>query len=84
MKEPELAHRQLGQAAARKLVQAVNTMLLVDDFNSLVRSGFGQIHRLKGNRRGQWSIKLDNRLRLLVAPDPTFTTVTIIGIVDYH
>ena len=72
--------------------------ILASDNLAVLKSLYGHCHALKGNRKGQWALNLDNPYRLIFEPidDPLpksengwinlekITTVRILEIGDYH
>ena len=82
--DPQRAKRDLGVRAALTLKTIADTIENTQDFRELVRLKRFNMHRLTGDRRHQWAMRLSSGLRLIVQPDATYSVTIVIEIVDYH
>ena len=76
-------HGQNVDRAFRKVMQAIRMAV---DIRDLAAIRALRLERLKGKRRHQWSLRLNDQWRLIIefeggGPD---TVVSVIEIVDYH
>ena len=78
------ARRKLGHRAALTFEEVIGAIDRADDFRELVALRPSGMHRLTGDRRTQWAIRLSGKLRLIVQPDSSFSVTIIVEIVDYH
>lgn len=60
------AEREWGAAVARRYVQRVNLLHTVETVQDLSATRALRFHELKGDRRGQYALGLDRRMRLIV------------------
>lgn len=69
--------------AYRKRIQIIDA---APDERALYAMTSLRFEKLKGDRVGQWSMRLNDRWRLIVrlVKKPTGKTVAVIEIVDYH
>ena len=81
---PRRSRRKLGRRAALTLENIIDTIVSTPDFRELVASSPQGMHRLSGDRRMQWAMRLSGNLRLIVQPDSTYSVTIIVEIVDYH
>ena len=82
--DPLRARRRLGHRAALTFEEAIGAIKRANDFREFAVSRQFGVHRLTGDRRMQWAIRLSGNLRLIVQPDSTFSVTIIVEIVDYH
>lgn len=82
--DPRRARRELGHRAALTLKTIADTIERTQDFRELVQLRRFNMHRLTGDRRHQWALRLTGGLRLIVQPDATYSVTIVIEIVDYH
>ena len=83
-KNPKRARRKLGHRAALTFEDIINAIDRATDFRELVARSPANMHRLTGDRRSQWAMRLSGKLRLIVQPDSTYSVTIIVEIVDYH
>ena len=93
--QPALAQRKLGKSCSKKLQSRLADLMAARTVRELIT---GDPHPLKGNRSGEFSVKLEggNRLVFIVANEPvpfnpdgsidwsSVTRVCIVFIGDYH
>jgi proteic killer suppression protein len=64
-RDSKQAIREYGEAVAKRYVQRINIIKSATDIEELERLPGLNCHPLKGNRAGDWSITLINRMRLI-------------------
>lgn len=62
-----LAVKAYGGQVARKYVQRVNIIKSAQNFDTVKQLPGLDCHPLKGNRKGQWALKLTGFMRLIVS-----------------
>jgi proteic killer suppression protein len=60
-----MAQRSLGKDLARKYIQRVDVLMDADNVPQLLLVPGLKCHQLKGDRKGQWAISLDQSHRLI-------------------
>ena len=60
------AEREWGAAVARRYMQRINLLHAVETVEDLSATRALLFHKLKGERRGQYALSLDRRMRLIV------------------
>ncbi len=83
-KNTKRARRELGHQTALKYEKLIRDIQRASDFRELLASSPQGMHRLTGDRRNQWAMRLSGNLRLVVQPDSTYSVTIIVEIVDYH
>ena len=81
---PRRARRKLGHQTALTYEKLIRDIQRASDFRELVALSPQSMHRLTGNRRGQWAMRLSGNLRLIVQPDASYSVTIVVEIVDYH
>lgn len=81
--EARLMQKRLGADVAKKLQLRIKELERVQAVDDLLR-GTGKWEQLKADRAGQWSARLDKKLRLIVEPDDNDQSAVIIEITNYH
>ena len=81
---PRRARRKLGRRAALTFEKLIRDIRRASDFRELFASSPQSMHRLTGDRRAQWAMRLSGNLRLIVQPDASYSVTIVIEIVDYH
>jgi len=64
-RESKQAIRDFGEAVAKRYVQRINIIKNTSSVEELEQLPALNCHPLKGDRNGEWSIKLINRMRLI-------------------
>jgi len=82
--EHTLARREWGQRVARAYVQRINTLYAAKDMRDLFALRALDLHPLKGDRKGQYAIRLGDRERLIVTFAGAGLTVVRIEEVTQH
>jgi toxin HigB-1 len=59
------AEKAYGKEVARKFIQRINIIKTANDIDELMQLPGLRCHNLKGNRRGQWAVKLTGFHRLI-------------------
>lgn len=83
-REIRLAQREWGQKVGRTYIQRVNTLWAARDGRDLFALKALDMHPLKGDRRGQFAIRLGDRERLIVAFDDDAWTIVSVEEVSKH
>ncbi|MBK7977563.1 MAG: type II toxin-antitoxin system RelE/ParE family toxin [Deltaproteobacteria bacterium] len=83
-REVAVARREWGERVARMYVQRINTLHAARDARDLFALRALDCHPLKGERKGQYAIRLGDRERLIVAFADTELTVVRIEEVSRH
>ena len=83
-KDTKRAKRVLGYRAALTYEKLIRDIQRASDFRELLASSPQTMHRLTGDRRTQWAMRLSGRLRLIVEPDTSYSVTIVVEIVDYH
>jgi|SRR5581483_7342297 len=73
----DVAVRTWGPEVATRYRQRVLSLLYAPGFNDLFGMRSLRLHRLHGERAGQYAIILTNRMRLIVSPSPDGQTVYV-------
>ena len=81
---PRRARRKLGHQAGLKFERLIYDIQRASDFRELVALSPQSMHRLTGDRRAQWAMRLSGNLRLIVQPDASYSVTIVVEIVDYH
>ena len=84
LNNPRRARRKLGHRAALTFEKLIRDIRGASDFRVLLASSPQSMHRLTGDRRAQWAMRLSGNLRLIVQPDASYSVTIVIEIVDYH
>ena len=79
-------HPRMGADLVRSYRKVVGLLYSVGDDQELRAFRALHLEKLKGKRRGQWSLRLRGGDRLIVRfrTDPRGRAVVVIEIVDYH
>ncbi|MFI5197694.1 MAG: plasmid maintenance system killer [Thermoanaerobaculia bacterium] len=83
-REIRLAQREWGQKVGRMYIQRINTLWAARDGRELFTLKALDIHPLKGDRRGQFAIRLGDRERLIVAFEDDAWTIVRVEEVSKH
>ena len=78
------AERAYGKEVSRKYIQRVNIIKQVHDIEELCSLPGLRCHSLRGDRKGQWSIKLTGYYRLLFKLEGEFLEIVQIEEVSKH
>ena len=84
LNNPRRARRKLGRRAALTFEKLIRDIRRARDFRELLASSPQSMHRLTGDRRAQWAMRLSGNLRLIVQPDASYSVTIVVEIVDYH
>lgn len=83
-REIRLAQREWGQKVGRMYIQRINTLWAARDGRELFALKALDMHPLKGDRRGQFAIRLGDRERLIVAFEDDAWTIVRVEEVSKH
>lgn len=83
-REIRLAQREWGQKVGRTYIQRINTLWAARNGRDLFILKALAMHPLKGERRGQHSIRLGDRERLIVAFEDDAWTIVRVEEVSKH
>src|SRR4051794_5601684 len=83
-RELALAKREWGERVARAYVQRVSTLYAAKDMRDLFALRALDLHPLKGERKGQYAIRLGERERLIVTFADMDLTVVRVEEVSRH
>jgi plasmid maintenance system killer protein len=83
-REARLAQREWGPKVGRKYIQRINTLWAAKDGRDLIALQSLALHPLKGDRKGQWSIRLGERERLIVTFENDTWTIVRVEEVSQH
>jgi len=64
-RESKQAIRDFGEAVARRYVQRINAIMHAKNIEEIRSLPGFDCHPLKGDKKGEWSITLINRMRLI-------------------
>lgn len=83
-RELALAKREWGERVARSYVQRVDVLYAAKDMRDLFALRALDLHPLKGERKGQYAIRLGDRARLIVTFANATLTIVRIEEVSQH
>lgn len=83
-RELALARREWGERVALAYVQRINVLYAAKDVRDLFALCSLDLHPLKGDRKGQYAIRLGERARLMLTFSDTELTVIRIEGVNQH
>lgn len=78
------AEKAYGKEVARKFILRVNTIKIARDIEELKTLPALRCHPLKGNRKGQWAIKLTGFYRLIFTLKGKLLEIVLIEEVSKH
>ena len=67
----------LKKSGGKAVTQKIETLLL--ELIAHPKTGTGQVEQLKGDRKGQWSRRIDKKNRLIYPIDDKIVTVEVIS-----
>lgn len=74
-----------GVQLATKIHQRIQELEAADSLHTLLESGIGRCHPLKGNKQGLYAMDLVHPFRLIIQPQNSeLSIVQIMSIEDYH
>jgi plasmid maintenance system killer protein len=83
-RELRMAQREWGPKVGRTYIQRINTIWAAKDGRDLFALRSLDVHPLKGDRRGQCSIRLGERERLIVRFEDDAWTIVSVEEVSRH
>ena len=78
------AVREWGPDVGSRYVERIRAMRRARAFEYLYGFRALDLHPLRGDRRGQYAIRLTGRMRLIVERGDDVETVIVVEVVDYH
>ena len=75
--DPRKAIQKWGKQIGERYIRVVSLIMAVQDFWELYDSPSINLHQLKGNRKGEYSLRLNVQMRLIVEHDERRRTVLI-------
>ena len=78
------AVRAWGPEVGRRYIERVQLLQEAPGLEALYDIRTVGFHPLRGDRRGQFAIRLTGRMRLIVESGPEDGSVTVVEVVDYH
>ncbi len=85
------AKKEYGEVCAKKIIARLNELQAAENLRDIERLKFPGLHWLKGKRKGQAAVKLENPRRLIIEPVGTesrdfrdIEKIIIVEIIDYH
>ena len=79
-----LAVREWGPEVGRRYMERVQLLQEIPSVESLFSIRALGFHPLRGDRRGQFAVRLTGRMRVIVERGPVVGSVTVVEVVDYH
>ncbi len=73
-----------GNSVGRSYITLINAIYAAETLNDLRPLRAYRLHALKGNRQGQYSLKLDDRMSLIVTYDEVCRVVTILEVSKHY
>jgi proteic killer suppression protein len=84
-RERALARREWGERVARAYVQRINVLYAAKDIRDLYALRALDLHPLKGDRKGQFAIRLGDRERLILAfLESEMTVIRVDGVSQHY
>ncbi len=80
----DLAIREWGSVVGLRYIERVRTLVRAQGFEYLYGFRALAFHPLRGDRRGQYALRLTGRMRLIVERGNEPDTVIVVEVVDYH
>ena len=78
------AVRAWGPEVGPRYIERVQLLQEIPSLESLFSFRALGFHPLRGDRRGQFALRLTGRMRLIVERGPVEGSVTVVEVVDYH
>ena len=78
------AIREWGNEVGRRYIDRVQLLQEVQALEDLYAFRATGLHPLRGDRRGQFALRLTGQMRLIVERGTDPGTVTVVEVVDYH
>ncbi len=80
----DLAIREWGPEVGDRYVERVRAIQRARGFEYLYGFRALGLHPLRGDRRGQYALRLTGRMRLIIERGDDPDTVIVVEVVDYH
>ncbi|MCY4616218.1 MAG: plasmid maintenance system killer [Chloroflexi bacterium] len=78
------AVRAWGPEVGRRYIERVQLLQEAPGLEALYDISTLRLHPLRGDRRGQFAMRLTGRMRLIVESGLEEGSVTVVEVVDYH
>ena len=78
------AARAWGPTLGRRYVQRIEMLKAAESFEQLYEIRTLGLHPLRGNRRGQYAVRLTGPMRLILTRDAARDSITVEDVTDYH
>ena len=82
--DPSKAIREWGKQIGERYIRVITHIMAVQDFWELYDVPSLRLHQLKGNRRGDYSLRLNVQMRLIVEHDEARRTVIVKEVSKYY
>ena len=80
----DAAVRAWGPEIGRRYIERIQLLQEVPTLETLFAYRATAFHSLRGDRRGQFALRLTGRMRLIIERGPDERSVTVVEVVDYH
>ena len=80
----DLATREWGPEVGPRYIERVRALYRARRFDLLFDFRALGLHPLRGDRRGQYALRLTGRMRLIIERGDDTDTVIVVEVVDYH
>ena len=80
----DFAVREWGPEVGPRYVERVRALYRARGFEFLYGFRALGLHPLRGDRRGQYALRLTGRMRLVIERGDDADTVIVVEVVDYH
>ena len=78
------AVREWGPEVGPRYIERVQLLQEIPSVESLFSVRALGFHPLRGDRSGQFAVRLTGRMRLIIEQGPGEGSVTVVEVVDYH
>ena len=75
--DPSKAIREWGKPIGERYIRVISHIMAVRDYWELYDAPSLRLHQLRGNRRGEYSLRLNVQMRLIVEHDEARQTVIV-------
>ena len=78
------ANRKWGQPIGERYIRVVTLIMSVQDLNDLYDVPSIKFHQLTGDRQGQYSLRLNSRMQLIIEHDATRSSVVVAEVSKHY
>lgn len=83
--DASMAEKKYGINTAQTIQQRIDQILSVETIEEMCQNNLGGCHKLRGDRKGQYAMKLPNGQRLIFSVIKDLVQIAeIMDITDYH